>query len=529
MRRVKYICQIIFNTFLSPARHSYGPNDKRQKGILHSPAFIFVKKGMGNGTDGEEGRRRRRTGYALWGASLVYFFYSFFQRAAPSVFIGDLMESFSTDALGAATISSSYFLSYAVLQVPLGILLDRYGPISVSAFGSLLTIFAVCIFSVAETFAMAVFGRLLVGAGVAIPWLAGLYISNTYFPKRRALMTGFTFQCGMLGGIVGQGPLALLKLGVGGWRNAMLCSVVVLIPVTAVFFIVLYGGRAAARTARAAAEETRTLGQRGTVSNEVELGTLKGEGKGKGVVVVEKPPDEARQNTLSLGSQLNLLFVRKRKSTIVLTLYGFFATAPLLALAGLWLVPMVRDVAGVSNAEAGGIASFVYFGALLTGPLGGYLSDRFPKRRKRIMVASCSLSFLFMMSGTFLVGIAPLWAVSGLLFFGGFFLLPGFFLCFFLASDMYEKDMSGLVTSIVNFGALFGGVVFQNIVGAILDYNWDNTIDSGGSRVYSPAAHRLGMVTFVFTYVFQIICGINLETKEEKEGALELVEDGTAV
>ena len=59
--------------------------------------------------------------------------------------------------------------------------------------------------------------------------------------------------------------------------------------------------------------------------------------------------------------------------------------------------------------------------------------------------------------------------------------------------------------------------------------NWDNTIDSGGSRVYSPAAHRLGMVTFVFTYVFQIICGINLETKEEKEGALELVEDGTAV
>ena len=66
--------------------------------------------------------------WLVWGIGAMLFFYSFFHRVAPSVMVSDLMRAFSMGGAILGTLSGLYFYPYAALQLPLGLMLDRWGP-----------------------------------------------------------------------------------------------------------------------------------------------------------------------------------------------------------------------------------------------------------------------------------------------------------------------------------------------------------------------------------------------------------------
>jgi sugar phosphate permease len=65
--------------------------------------------------------------WVLWGLAAFFYFFEYFLRVAPSVMVPQLMETFSVDATAIGTLSAFYFYIYAPMQIPVGVLTDRYG------------------------------------------------------------------------------------------------------------------------------------------------------------------------------------------------------------------------------------------------------------------------------------------------------------------------------------------------------------------------------------------------------------------
>ena len=159
--------------------------------------------------------------FLIWSLSALAFGYAFFQRVAPSVMVPDLMAEFAVSGAVLGQLSALYFYPYALLQPPLGAILDRFGArltltvaVGLAAAGTLL-------FASAATLWLAYLGRFLIGAGVASGWLGTLAVIVQNFPARRfALLAGGTQAFGMAGATMGQVPLSLV-VEAQGWRAAM--------------------------------------------------------------------------------------------------------------------------------------------------------------------------------------------------------------------------------------------------------------------------------------------------------------------
>ena len=66
--------------------------------------------------------------WLAWTVAALFFFYAFVLRVSPSVMVGELMAEFQVGGAVFGTLSSLYFYTYAPLQLPAGMLMDRYGP-----------------------------------------------------------------------------------------------------------------------------------------------------------------------------------------------------------------------------------------------------------------------------------------------------------------------------------------------------------------------------------------------------------------
>ena len=124
------------------------------------------------------------------------------------------------NALGLLT--STYFLAFGAAQLPLGILLDRYGPRRVEAGLLLLAASGAAVFALSDTLAGLATGRALIGLGVAACLMASFKAFSMWFPpERQASLTGWIMASGGLGALAASKPLEL-ALGFASWREIAL-------------------------------------------------------------------------------------------------------------------------------------------------------------------------------------------------------------------------------------------------------------------------------------------------------------------
>lgn len=134
-----------------------------------------------------------------------------------------IAEPLKTDlALGAADLgllTSAFFLAFAAAQVPIGAMLDRYGPRRVQSVLLLVAAAGAALFAVSEDFPTLVIARSMIGLGVAAALTAGLKAIVLWFPKERvALLNGYMVMLGALGAITATAPAERLLEWIG-WRG----------------------------------------------------------------------------------------------------------------------------------------------------------------------------------------------------------------------------------------------------------------------------------------------------------------------
>src|SRR5262245_53097522 len=192
-------------------------------------------------------------GLAAWSLAAFGFFFAWVLRVSPSVMIEPLMAEFQVGGALLGTLSGLYFYTYALLQAPAGLAMDRWGPRRALAIAAFVTAGGCALFGAAPSIEVAYLGRLLIGGGVAFAFLGSLVLASAWFPPRRfAMFSGLGMGIGLLGGIAGQAPLSLAVEG-AGWRETMMAlGAAALVLATAMWLVIRDGPQPRTRRAPSA-------------------------------------------------------------------------------------------------------------------------------------------------------------------------------------------------------------------------------------------------------------------------------------
>lgn len=147
------------------------------------------------------------------------FYLSYLFRSVNAVIAPDLIRDIGVDAANLGLLTSAYFISFALFQIPLGIILDRQGPRKVEAGLLLFAALGAVIFALSDTLMNLVIGRALIGLGVSACLMASFKSFADWFPKERlALANGAIMMAGGLGALTATAPVEFI-LQFTDWRG----------------------------------------------------------------------------------------------------------------------------------------------------------------------------------------------------------------------------------------------------------------------------------------------------------------------
>jgi len=426
--------------------------------------------------------RNRRTAMWLLLAS-CYVFVSLY-RLKTGVLAEELAREFEATATEIGSLHAVFFVIYAPLQLVAGVLADRYGPrLTVSA-GAVVMHVGGVVFALSTALPVAFVGRLLMGIGASVVFISVLkFCANWFRPQEFATMSGLTASVSGLGGVIATYPLAVAASAVG-WRVAVGSLAVVGIGLGVLVFVFV----------RNKPEDPGDFGvpEVEPVSSFSEVRTNLGDVIG------------ARQTWLIAG--------------------GFFvATGINTTVLGLWGVPFLVQIYGLSVPDAA-VITLLGSAGLTTGPPAiGRLSDAIGVRVPLMVIAS--FAFTASYATVAVLGDPPL-AVVTVAFFSASFLIGGFVLGFTVMRESHSTSASGTATGAVNAAGFTGAAVFPTVMGALLDAYWTGETVAG-ARVYTLTGYRAGFgvaaAAGVFAFLLTVVLYYRGESPE-KSGA-EVVED----
>lgn len=366
----------------------------------------------------------RRLMFAL---ALAGYVLSFFHRTAPAAIAGELMQAYAIGGAVLGTLAATYFYVYTVLQVPVGVLADTLGPRRVLAAGSAIAATGSLLFALAPVWELAAVGRTLVGVGVSVAFISTLKLCAVWFPAERfATLAGITMLAGNLGAAVAGAPLAWMVTQTS-WRT--------------VFAV---------------------LGVLSGVLAVVTWWRMRDRPEQLGLAPVHAAPPRVGEVRWTRA----VVRVLANPATWPAFMVNVGVGGSYFAFAGLWAVPYLQQVYGLSGVHAAQHSSLLLLG-VATGSLAiGYISDRLRSRHgvMRVFVGLYALSWTPWLAGVDW----PMWATLTCFFAMGF-LIPGFTLSWTIAKEANPPEFAGIATSIVNVGIFLGTGILQPLVGWVLD------------------------------------------------------------
>jgi MFS family permease len=380
--------------------------------------------------------------WAVWGVALAAYIVAVLHRTSLGVAGLDATERFGIGASALASFAVLQLLVYAGLQVPVGVLLDRFGSLRLIVTGALLMAGGQAMLAVADGVTGAVIARVLVGAGDAMTFISVLRLVPQWFPSRRVpVVTQLTGLTGQLGQVLSAVPLAIVLDG-PGWTPAFLGA-----AGAGVFVAIL---------AAAALHDT----------------------------------PERRVNTGEAATARRLgadLATAWRHPGTRLGLWSHFTSQfPGTVFAIIWGYPFLVAGEGLPRATASVLLTVFVLSGMVAGPLIGVLVQRHPMRRSWLVLGVIAANALGWAAVLAWPGRAPLPLLVVLvlaLSLGG----PGSMIGFEFARTFNPPNRLGTATGIVNVGGFVASLITILLIGIILD------LRTGGSADYDLADFKVAL------------------------------------
>lgn len=307
-------------------------------------------------------------GITIWVIGAIFFLYEFFLRTFVGTLAHQIIPDLHLTAEKFALIGSAYYVAYGFMQVPVGLITDRFGVKSSMLFATLCCALATFLFSRSTGFESAFLSRLLMGFGSSFAFICLLVMVSTWFPSRLfGFFAGNSQFIGTLGPVIAGGPLVtILAATHESWRVAMMnvgSFGIVLAILTLVF-----------------------------VRNKPRGGTQK-------MLFLNK--------TVPLKLRLKRLFQNPQAWTIAL--YSACVYSPLAVMAAVW-GPDYLETRGLTQSQAAYMISIAWIAYAVGCSLFGALSDLCRRRKPFFMLCGllgvlCTLLIIYLPMST--------WAYAG--------------------------------------------------------------------------------------------------------------------
>jgi len=409
-------------------------------------------------------------GWFIWSVGVAAYMLAVINRSSLSAVGVDTAERFGADAATLSMFAVVQLAVYGGMQIPIGLLLDRYGARPIMTIGMVLMAVGQLTLAFSPSVGVAIFARMLIGAGDAAVFPSVLRLIATWFPAQRGpLMSQLTGLVGQGGQLLALAPLAAL-LHATSWEIAF-GSIAGLCILFAILVFVFIRNHPPERAA--------------DVSVNTDTGAIK---------VVRSSMDTGVGIRAAWAHPGTRLAFWSHFTT------PFAGTAFVL----LWGMPFLTAGEGLSKPHAAGVLSTYVVIGMVLGPVMGDLSRRIPHLRSRALVLpSIATQFIAWMLVIVWPGPAPLWLLYVLAFalaMGG----PASMIAFDHARTHNPAHRLSTATGITNVGGFLAALVAIFAIGLALDLQGAGTPDT-----YRLDAFRLAFLTqvplWVLGWVFIVI------------------------
>ncbi len=401
--------------------------------------------------------------WMIWGTIALFYFYQFLLRVSPSVIADDLMRDLNIHACSLGELASYYYIGYTTMQIPVGLLIDRIGIRKPLVCAILLCVLGCYLFATNESYFMLSLGRGLMGIGSAFAFLSCVKSGALWFkPCQLGLLVGLTLMLGTAGGAAG-GPGISFMLELMTWRHIFVFFLIVgfLLSILAWYLVKDYS---------------------------------------------QSGDNASDTRPLSILKALHI--VLKNPQTYIFGFYGGLMYIPLSAFADMWGTPYLIEAYQVSKSVAASTVSMMYLGIGLGSPLAAYFSDRL-RSHKKVMLIGALLGMIFMVLCLY---IKLSFSIMYILYFIFGFSLGVQFLAYASVCQMNPLAISGTASAIQNIFAMVSGIIFQPLLGKLLDTVWDGTMVNQTPH-YSEENFVYALTLIPITLLFAVIlCLIMKET-----------------
>ncbi len=392
--------------------------------------------------------------WMVWVIASIFYAYQYVLRVMPGIMLTDIMEQFNMESATFGQFSGIYYIGYSLLHLPVGIMLDRYGPKKIMTACIFLTVIGLMPLLFAEHWIYPTVGRFFIGLGSSAAIL-GLFkiIRMTFSEKKFPRMLSLSVMIGLLGAIYGGGPVSYLKETLGYQSVIQLFAASGILLAALTYMIVPNMKKAPERTVLSDIKE-----------------------------------------------------VLSNKKVILSCIFAGFMVGPLEGFADVWGTVFLKQVYGFDSITAASIPGAIFIGMCFGAPMLSIIADKVGSYLGTIIGAGIIMASFFSL---LLLCHLP----SSILTLS--FMLIGAccgyqILAIYKASTYVREEVAGLTTAVANMIIMIFGYAFHTIIGGIINFMGGPTssISLSFGITAIPVALFLGTGGFILLY--------KLETKTIK-------------
>lgn len=379
--------------------------------------------------------------WTIWIIASIFYAYQYVLRVMPSIMLNDIMQQFNLNEAAFGQFSGVYYIGYSLMHLPIGIMLDRYGPRKVMTACILLTVVGLLPILFAEHWIYPIMGRALIGIGSSAAILGTFKIIRMVFKEVHfTRMLGFSVTIGLLGAIYGGGPVSYLSHTFGYQFVVQLFAMV---------------------------------------------------GLGLAVLTYAIVPEMTSTHTTSVMTDIKTVLGNRK--VIWMCILAGLMVGPLEGFADVWGVAYLKTSYGFDQALASSLPSMIFIGMCFGSPVLSFVGEKLG-HIKTIVSSGIIMMVVFIGLLTQVMS-APLMSIS--------LVVVGIcsayqILAIYAASTLVDEGVAGLTTAVANMIIMLFGYAFHSVIGGVI-----NLLGGAGSQeaftygiAVIPAALMLSVVGF---------------------------------
>lgn len=399
----------------------------------------------------------------IWIIATVFSTFQFSLQTITNILSPDLQTHFHLNAAEVGNLSAAIYWTFLPLQLPIGLLYDYLNTRNILAIGAILCGIGCFMFSATDNIWVAYIGRMIMGIGCGTGYVGMLNIIHIYFSANMfVFLVGLAESISMLLTALLE-RVSAVSIVTYGWQHTMFLYAALNFFLAAIIFIFI----------------RKNIDQSHDIHEETSAATA-----------------------ILNNFKANIYTIIKNKYAWIACIYGCSMFCILSVITALWGTKFLMDVYGMSLKESAFAIEFIFYGLALGSPIVALYQSRYGHMKLTMLVCAITtvitmLLFLF---------IYPLYSIFIyiILFFMGA-LSSGYLLVFQALKDIFPAKIRGLATGFANMIVCVGGIIFQPIIGKILDFLHGPSTRTSTINFYTIGQYQ---VAFLVIILFIIISSI---------------------